>query len=134
MFTSPQETLGRIKDDLRHAHEREQKLPLLQSAIEKVRARAVSRCRDISVEVDSTGTIRHLDITDAALERGGQRVSQEVRELISSASRKARTRVIEVTTEIMGGSDPIVDIVAEELLPDPDERFDAAPRRAGRLR
>jgi len=129
VYGSPEETLGRIEEDTRRAQERGEKLPVLQAAIREVRAKAVARTRDISVEVDAAGVIRDLDIADAALERGGRRVSAEVMDLIAKATKDARMRTLEVTTQIMGESDPIVGVVAAELIPDQED--DGVTRRGG---
>ncbi len=129
VYGSPEETLARIEEDTRRAQERGEKLPMLQAAIADVRAKAVARTRDISVEVDAAGVIRDLEIADSALDRGGRRVSTEVMELIAKATKNARVRTLEVTTEIMGESDPIVGVVAAELIPDQED--DGVTRRGG---
>ncbi|MDR6690788.1 DNA-binding protein YbaB [Microbacterium sp. 1154] len=89
----------------------------------------MARTRDISVEVDAAGVIRDLEIADSALDRGGRRVSAEVMELVAKATKNARVRTLEVTTEIMGKSDPIVGVVAAELIPDQDD--DGVTHRGG---
>jgi len=129
VYGSPEETLARIEEDTRRAQERGEKLPVLQAAIADVRAKAEARTRDISVEVDAAGVVRDLEIADSALDRGGRRVSAEVMELIAKATKNARVRTLDVTTEIMGESDPIVGVVAAELIPDQED--DGVTRRGG---
>lgn len=124
MFEDPEESLASIREDVERAGARAAALPLLQESIGRVRARAVSRGRDIAVEVDAGGVLTVLDITDAALSRGGRAVSREVMQLIAQATRDGRRQSLAVTTELLGDDDPIVQVAAAQL-------EDAEPRSWG---
>lgn len=115
MFDSSDEAIARVEEDVRRAQQRAARYPALQSAIDGVRARAVSPRRDLAVEVDAGGVVRALDVSDAALDRSGRQVGDELLELIGRASRDARAQTLALTTEIMGADDPIVKTVAADL-------------------
>ncbi len=86
--------------------------------------------RDLSVEVDAGGVLRDLRIADAALDRGGERVASEILELVAKATRVARAKTLEATTEIMGADDPIVTTIAQQL--DARNAADDAPAGGAR--
>lgn len=71
--------------------------------------------RDVSVEVDAAGVLKDLRIGDTALDRGGDRLAAEIFELMSKATKQARTETLSATTEIMGEDDPIVKTIAADL-------------------
>jgi DNA-binding protein YbaB len=129
MFENADEAIAKIEDDIRRAEKRAERLPELQTAIDAVRARAISRQRDVAVEVDAGGVVRELEISDAALERGGRRLSQDVLALIRSATQDARARTLGLTTEILGEEDPLVKVVAADL--ESDETGDHSWRFGG---
>ncbi len=109
------EAIARVEDDVRRAQQRAERYPALQASIDAVRGSAVSIRRDLSVEVDAGGVLRDLRIADAALDRGGERVASEILDLVAKATRTARAKTLEATTEIMGADDPIVTTIAQQL-------------------
>lgn len=115
MVWGADEAIERVQDDVRRAQQRAERYPALQSAIDGVRGRAVSIRRDLSVEVDAAGVLKDLQIGDTALDRGGDRLSAEIFELIGKATKQARAEVMNATTEIMGEDDPIVKTIAADL-------------------
>lgn len=129
MYETPEDALARIEDDVRRAEERAARLPELQAAMESVRGRAISIRRDIAVEVDSGGQLHALDISDAALELGGRRVSQEVLMLVRKATQDVRAQTLALSVEILGEDDPIVKLAAADLETDTAEH---PPSRLGR--
>lgn len=130
MYETPEDALARIRDDVRRAEERGALLPQLQTAIDEVRGRAVSLRHDITVEVDSSGALRAVNISDSALERGGRGVSEEVMELVGKATQDARAQTLARTVEILGEDDPLVRVVAADL--EADETGDHGWRFGGR--
>lgn len=115
MHDTPEDSLARIREDVRRAEERGALLPQLQAAVDGVRGRAISPRRDISVEVDSSGALRALNISDAALERGGRRLSQEVMDLVSKATQDVRAQTLALSVEILGEEDPLVKVFAADF-------------------
>ncbi|MBZ4488095.1 YbaB/EbfC family nucleoid-associated protein [Microbacterium sp. cx-55] len=115
VFEDADAAILRVEEDVRRAQQRAERYPALQAGIDEVRARAVSLRRDIAVEVDASGVLRNLEISDAALDRGGRQVSREVMALLSAAHRDARAKTLALTAEIMGEDDPIVKAVAADL-------------------
>ncbi|WP_433675740.1 hypothetical protein [Microbacterium gorillae] len=118
VFNNPEESLARIQEDVARAEARAKALPLMQEQIAQVRGRAQSRQRDISVEVDASGQVSGLDISDDALSRGGRAVSREVLDLIKTATIRVREQSLAITTELLGADDPIVKLTADQLAAD----------------
>ena len=115
MFSGPEDSLARVEDDVRRAQARAAVLPRLQEEVAGVRARVLSRRRDIAVEVDSNGVLVGLEISDAAVARGGRAVSGEVMDLFARATREVRERTLAITEELLGADDPIVQLTAAQL-------------------
>ncbi|PTT20562.1 hypothetical protein DBR36_05635 [Microbacterium sp. HMWF026] len=109
------EAIARVEDDVRRAQQRAERYPALQASIDAVRGSAVSIRRDLSVEVDAGGVLRDLRIADAALYCCKQQAASEILELVAKATRTARAKTLEATTEIMGADDPIVATIAQQL-------------------
>lgn len=86
-----------------------------------MRAQVLSRQKHIAVEVDSNGILTLLDITDAALARGGRSLSRELMDLTAKATIQVRGRTLAITTELLGEDDPIVLLTAAQLDTDRDE-------------
>lgn len=118
MLEGAKETLERIRSDIERAEARAAALPLLQETVGQIRERAISRQRDIAVDVDANGQLAGLDITDAALARGGRAIAADVLQLISKATLLVRERALEVTVELLGEEDPITKMTAAQLTAD----------------
>lgn len=118
MLEGAEETLERIRSDIERAEARAAALPLLQETVGQIRERAISRQRDIAVDVDANGQLAGLDITDAALARGGRAIAADVLQLISKATLLVRERALEVTVELLGEEDPITKMTAAQLTAD----------------
>lgn len=119
------EAIARVQDDVRRAQARAVRFGELREAIAAVRGRAVSRARDVAVEVDSTGGVIDLQISDAALDRGGSRLAAEIMGLIAMAGRDARRSTADVAGGILGEDDPTVASLRTQL------EDDEADARAG---
>lgn len=120
-FSNPEESLARIQEDVARAEARAKALPLMQEQIAQVRGRAQSRQRDITVEVDSSGQVAALEISDDALGRGGRALSREVVELIRTATIRVREQSLAITAELLGADDPIVKLTADQLSADTED-------------
>ena len=115
MFEEPDEVLARVQDDMRRAQQRAEALPRLQAAIDAIRVSVLSDQRDMTVEVDASGRLTRLEIADAALERGGSRVSADVMALIGTAARRARATTLEATSRLLGDDDPVAQVLKTEV-------------------
>lgn len=118
--------IAKVQDDVRRAQARAARFGELREAIAAVRGRAVSRARDVAVEVDSAGGVTDLRISDAALDRGGSRLSAEIVGLISMAGRDARRSTADVAGGILGDDDPTVAALRTAL-----EKDEAGVRAGG---
>lgn len=108
MFPDADAAIARVEDDIRRAQERAERLPSLVAAAAAVRGTATSRRRDLAVEVDQSGAIVDLRISDAALDLGGSRLSAEIVALTAEARADAQRQVLEAATELLGEDDPAV--------------------------
>lgn len=108
MFEDADAAIARVEDDIRRAQERAERLPSLVTAAAAIRGTATSRRRDLAVEVDQSGAIVDLRISDAALDLGGSRLSAEIIALTAEARADAQRKVLEAATELLGEDDPAV--------------------------
>jgi len=115
MYQDAEESLARIRGDVERAEARAAALPKLQESMSTARGDAVSVQHDISVSVDSTGALVSLVIKDAALNRGGQRLSYEVMKLVAGATLSVRREMASIARDLLGESDPIVDVLRHEI-------------------
>jgi hypothetical protein len=118
MPPSADEALARIADDAARAQRRAERFAALQTAVGGIRGRAVSRERDLAVEVDSGGRIVALRIHDTALSRGGARLGSEILALVEASCDSAQDQVREAAVRLLGEDEPLL------------RSFPARPRRA----
>lgn len=126
MFEDPDDVIARVQDDVRRAQQRAERLPQLTAAVAEVRGEARSPQRDVWVEVDGSGALVGLDITDEAWARRGRQISTDVVALVAEARRVAQRRILEATESILGAGDPAYAAILAEA--------DAADAEAGTLR
>lgn len=107
-FESPDEAIARVNDDVRRAENRAASLSRVQGAIAELRGVAKSRAGDVRVEVDTSGALKDLEVSDTALDRGGRELAGEVLRLVAMATVDVQRRMLELTIEVMGDEDPIV--------------------------
>lgn len=108
MFEDADAAIARVEEDVRRAQERAERLPSLVAAAAAVRGTATSRRRDLTVEVDQSGGVVDLRITDAALDLGSSRLSSELLALIGQAKADAQRQLLAAATELLGEDDPAV--------------------------
>ncbi|MFF2053468.1 hypothetical protein ACFVU2_17840 [Leifsonia sp. NPDC058194] len=108
MFDDADAAIARVEADIRLAQERAERLPSLVSAAAAIRGTATSRRRDLAVEVDQSGGLVDLRITDAALDLGSARLSSELLALIAEAKADAQRQILAAATELLGEDDPAV--------------------------
>ena len=109
MFDNADEVEGRIQEDVRRALQRAERMPELVAATQAARGRAVSRERDISVEVDHTGQVTSLQIANEALRRGGTRLAAEILSLLNQARHEVQKQMLAAATGVLGEDDPLLD-------------------------
>ncbi|MBZ4487197.1 hypothetical protein LQ938_00060 [Microbacterium sp. cx-55] len=107
VYADPDEVLARVEADARRSEERAAKMPAFEAALAQVRGEAVSPRRDIRLEVDSTGRVTALRISEPALGRGAQRLSHEILGLIRAAEADSRRATLESVEQLLGPDDPI---------------------------
>lgn len=108
MFEDADAAIARVEEDVRRAQERAERLPSLVAAAAAIRGTATSRRRDLTVEVDQSGSVVDLRITDAALDLGSARLSSELLALIAEAKADTQRQILAAATELLGEDDPAV--------------------------
>lgn len=128
MFANPDDAIARVEDDIRRAQQRAERMSQLRSEAEAVRGSAISRQRDIEVEMDHTGQVTGVIINDQALDRGGRRVAADIMELLGRARQDVQAQMLEVASRLLGEDDPLLDM----LRPAEAEGEGRSPQSSGR--
>jgi hypothetical protein len=108
VFDNADDAIAKVEEDVRRAQQRAGWLPQLRAAIEAAWGRAVSRQRDLAVEVDHTGQVTSLRIHDVALERGGTRLASDLVGLVSQARHEVKKLVLAAASDVLGEDDPLL--------------------------
>lgn len=123
MFDDPDEAIARVQEDIQRAQERAARMPQLREATEAVRGYAISRHRDIEVEMDHTGQVTALRIANQALTRGGTKVAADIMDLLTVARHNVQAQMLEAASGVLGADDPMLD-----MLRPPETGDEAKPR------
>lgn len=94
--------LAKIERDIELAQERAARAVRTRSEIEQVRGRASSRRGEASVEVDATGVLVSLRLTDDALDLGTDRLAALIQDTIRAASRDSAQQALRVADAEFG--------------------------------
>lgn len=125
-----------IEDDIRRVQDRDEHMRQLSMASEGVRGSAISRQRDLLVEVDAAGRATKLQIVNQALSRGGTQVSAELMKLFTQAHQDAQGQILEAARVMLGESDPVLEMrrpeVSKSCVPE-SPRLGVVQRKTGGL-
>lgn len=73
-----------------------------------VQGKAMSALRDVAVSVDAAGQLIDLQITNRALQRGGDRLAAEILALVAPAKLHAQSQVHAAAAKLLGADDPLL--------------------------
>lgn len=113
----PDEAVSGVNDDVQRVQDRAEQLGVLAASSARVRGAAVSRGRDLVVEVDASGRVTKLQIANQALSRGGTRIGSELMDLLRLAHQDAQAQVLHAATALLG-EDPVLDMLRPEAVED----------------
>lgn len=117
----PDAMIAGIEDDVRRVRDRAERMGELAAASESVRGSAASQGRDLVVEVEASGRVTKLQISNQALSRGGTRIGSDLMDLLGQAHQDAQAQVLHAAIGALGDDDPLLAM----LRPDASENHGA---------
>ena len=82
-------------------------MPAFEAEIAAIRGVATSRARDVKVEVDASGRLIGLELTEQALAGGARRLAREVLATAAAAEVAAKQQAVRSVGQLLGEDDPI---------------------------
>jgi hypothetical protein len=130
---SADETIAQVEEEVRLNDERAARMPAFTAEIDAVRGVATSRARDIKVEVDASGRITGLELTEQALAGGARRLAREILATATAAEVQAKQQAVLSVGRLLGEDDPItVQLRTEAENYQPATKTTQIPRRGAR--
>lgn len=114
-FSDPDAAIAKIQRDIAEAQERALKAHEVKGAIDQVRGRARSARGEVAVEVDVTGRLLDLTLSDDAMAQRPADLAFLIRETVATAARDAGTQAIALTDDVYGEGSAISAKLREEL-------------------
>ncbi|PKW25959.1 YbaB/EbfC family nucleoid-associated protein [Phycicoccus duodecadis] len=106
---------GDIDAQIRDAQERAEHSGAWAAQVQELTGYGTALRGGVTVEVDQSGTVVRLGISDAAAGYGGQMVAQAVLQANTQAQEELRRRVEESTSAMFGAASPTTTAVVEEV-------------------
>jgi hypothetical protein len=130
---SADETIAQVEEEVRLDDERAARMPAFTAEIDAVRGVATSRARDVKVEVDASGRITGLELTEQALAGGARRLAREILATATAAEIQAKQQAVQSVGRLLGEHDPITEqLRAEAESYVPATKTTQIPRRGAR--
>ena len=101
-FHDPDAALAKIERDIEMAQERAARAVRARQEIDQVRGTASSRRGEVSAQVDATGVLSALRLSDDALDLGPVRLAELIQDTVRAASRDAAQRALQVADAEFG--------------------------------
>lgn len=114
-FYDPDAALARVQQDIEAARERAEKAAAAQAAIAAVRGRGRSPRGDVTVEVDASGMLRDLALTDDAMRRSPRELEALILDAARAAQRDAGAKAVAVAEDAWGAGNPAVEHLRAEV-------------------
>ena len=108
MPLDPDESLAQVEADVRRSDARAAQMPAFEQAVADARGKATSRARDIVVQVEGSGRIVDLRISEHALTKGAERLTHELLSTIRAAEADVQAKTLAAVEALLGADDPIV--------------------------
>jgi len=100
-------TIAQVEEDVRLNDERAARMPAFEAEMAALRGVATSRSRDIKVEVDASGRITGLELTEQAMAGGARRLAREILATATAAEIQAKQQAVRSVGQLLGDDDPI---------------------------
>lgn len=107
-FYDPDAALARVQHDIAAAQERATKAVEVQGAIAAVRGTGRSPRGEVTVDVDASGMLRDLRLTEEALRRRPDELAALILDAARTAQRDAGARALAVAEDAWGADDVAV--------------------------
>ncbi|MFZ4840877.1 hypothetical protein [Mycetocola saprophilus] len=115
MIQDPDEVLAGIDEDVRRAERRMAAQAQLVETMGQLRGIATDRGRDITVEVDTSGAITNLKLTDRATALGGTKLAPEILRVVADARGNLQEQMLASAQELLGEDDPALGALRAEV-------------------
>jgi len=99
--------LDKIQRDIRLAQERAERATQVQGEIALVRGKARSRHGEVAAEVDASGVLTDLQLTDEALEQRPDDLAHSIRDVVREAQRDAGKRAMVIADDAFGAGSTV---------------------------
>lgn len=106
---------GDIDAQIREAQERAERSGVWAAQVQELTGRGTALRGGVTVEVDQSGTVVRLGISDAAAGYGGQMVAQAVLQSNTQAQEELRRKVEESSSAMFGARSATTAAVVEEV-------------------
>lgn len=113
--TAADDAYGDIDAQIREAQERAGRSGAWAAEVQQLTGRGTALRGGVTVEVDQSGTVTRLGISDAAAGYGGQMVAQAVLQANAQAEEELRRLVEESTSAMWGAGSATTAAVVEEV-------------------
>lgn len=114
-FYDPDAALARVQADVAAAQERAARAVEVQAQIAAVRGTGRSARGEVTVDVDASGMLRDLHLTDDALRRRPDELATLILDAARTAQRDAGARAVAVAADAWGEADPAVEHLRAEV-------------------
>lgn len=114
-FHDPDAALAKVQQDVRAAQERAVRAEQVRAEIDAVRGRGRSPRGEVVVEVDASGRLHDVVLTDAAMALRADELSRHIVEAARSAQREAGGRAVAVMSEAFGDDSPLTEHLRAEV-------------------
>lgn len=114
-FYDPDAALARVQADVAAAQERAARAVEVQAQIAAVRGTGRSPRGEVTVDVDASGMLRDLRLTDDALRRRPDELATLILDAARTAQRDAGARAVAVASDAWGEADPAVEHLRAEV-------------------
>ena len=107
-FHDPDAALARIQRDIAQAKERAERAQEVRARIDQVRGVGRSPRGEVVVEVDATGMLRDVTLSDAAMDLRPDELARLIKDAARVAQRDAGTRTVALAQDAFGDTSPMV--------------------------
>jgi hypothetical protein len=114
-FHDPDEALVRIQRDIASAKERAERAQEVRARIDTVRGVGRSPRGELLVEVDASGMLRDVTLTEAAMALQADDLSQLIKDAAQTAQRDAGSRTVALAQDAFGEESAMVAHLRSEV-------------------
>lgn len=114
-FHDPDEALARIQRDIMAAQDRAVRAQEVRTRIDAVRGVGRSPRGEVRVEVDASGMLRDLELTDAAMDLRPTDLARLITDAARAAQRDAGARSVALAQDAFGEDSPLVTHLRTEV-------------------